>query len=308
MYEAHPPDETPMLVNPPADETPMLVNPPATEEESREFAFDHYALDHNDFTMVEGYVPGCSSATAYMGYYIFSGVILGVSFEMLHLHAGPAEGASFLVANFGCVGNFLITGAWVVLQGSWRQGYWTHTMRVFLIIGSVVATAEHALGYIAEARAGVLLYTIVHTPAAIFFTAMISAAVLRTRITPMQWVGCLTVVIGLLLTGIPSPIESHHSFTLGIICTTLGSLCLASFYVFTELIFVHAERRPLRSRARLQHRFSPSAPSLSGHWYTQCRGGIRMWFSRSLGRLSAGAHVLSLRCIQHMRSLLVYTR
>ena len=50
-------------------------------------------------------------------------------------------------------------------------------------------------------------------------------------------VAVVAIVVGITLTGIPTPLPSQGSFALGLACAVLGSLCLASSYPTAELLF-----------------------------------------------------------------------
>ena len=91
---------------------------------------------------------------------------------------------------------------------SWRRGKWTRKTGLFLLLSSFASGASQAFDYVALSHAGVQGFTILHSFVT-FFACVISAVVLRTRISLPQWLGCFLVVCGLVLTGVPHPMDSQ---------------------------------------------------------------------------------------------------
>ena len=181
-------------------------------------------------------VTSCEPGQLWLSMFVVTGVALGLILEALKLHAGPASPASFLVPFFGYVGQLVVSGTWVVANHSGQHGRWKRRTLAFLMASSLGNGAAQALDYTAFYQAGILLYTILHSSVTLF-ACIISVVVLRTSVTPVQWLACASVVAGLVLTAVPSPIEIHGQFVVGVICAAAGSLCLASSYPFAELVF-----------------------------------------------------------------------
>jgi drug/metabolite transporter (DMT)-like permease len=217
-----------VLLEPRADESPRTSRRRAKEGVP-------YTLDHTEYAMDFSDV-NCEAGQMWLAVFVASGIALGLLFEVLHLHTGPAEGSTFLVPFFGYVAQGLVGGAWVLATGSLWRGRWTRKMVLFMVLSSLGNGLAQALDYLALSAAGVMLYTILHSSVT-FFACLISVIVLRTRVTPVQWFACATVVCGLLLTAIPTPIEAQGSFAAGVACAFVGSLCLAASYPLAELVF-----------------------------------------------------------------------
>ena len=70
-----------------------------------------------------------------------------------------------------------------------------------------------------------------------FFACLIAVAVLRTRVTRVQFAGAGLIVFGLLASALPQPLAARRSFSWALLASALGSLFLATSYPLTELIF-----------------------------------------------------------------------
>ena len=220
----------PMLTPAAANSSPRTARRRA-KSEGLPYTLDHteYAFDFSEIT--------CEPGQLWLTAFIASGVALGMMFELLYLFAGPADGVSFLVPFFGYIAQCVVGLLLTTLNRSWpRKGQWTRKMITFMVLSSLCNGAAQACDFVALTQAGVQLYTILHSSVT-FFAAVFAVAVLRARLTAVQWIACLSVVLGLVLTGIPTPVPTQGSFATGLICAAVGSLCLAASYPLAELVF-----------------------------------------------------------------------
>lgn len=201
-----------------------------------------YTLDHNEFSMQVS-SPTCESAVGWLVLFVGSGICLGMFYEALFLHAGPAAESSQLVPLLGYLGTAAVGGVYCLASRSWRQGRWTRAMVGWLALSSVANGVAQASDYVALKQAGQMLYTILHSSVT-FFACLIAFVCLRTRITPAQWAGCLLVVLGLVITATPSTVDAQESFWVGLASAGAGALCLAASYPLAELIFRSASVPP----------------------------------------------------------------
>jgi drug/metabolite transporter (DMT)-like permease len=211
-----------------AMEEPMLP-PEEPSEEPPSAEGVAYTIDHSEYVMDASAVT-CEPGQLWLAAFVVSGVALGMLFEALHLHAGPAAESTCLVPFFGYCGQLLVGGGWVLSQRSWRRGKWNRKMVAFMVLSSLGNGAAQALDYISLTQAGVMLYTILHSSTTLF-ACIIACVALRTRLTRVQWAGVLAVATGLVLTGIPSPIEAQGSFAVGLTSAVAGAFCLAASYL-----------------------------------------------------------------------------
>lgn len=227
---------------PPRDDldAPMLDSS-APSDEPREGL--SYALDHTEYTLDTSEIT-CETGQMWLAVFVGSGILLPMLYELLYLHAGVGVGktySSFLVPFLGYCGQALVGFVWVLAHGTWRQGSsgWSRRMVGFMVLSSLGNGLAQALDYIAVTHAGVMLYVILHSSTT-FFACIISVLALRTRITPVQWVGVGAVVAGLVLTGVPTPIDATRSWGVGVAAALGGALSLAASYPFAELVFLSA--------------------------------------------------------------------
>ena len=176
------------------------------------------------------------AALAWLFVFSASGVAVGMCFEVLDVHAGPAAELTFFLPFLGYWAQALIGGAWVARSGSWRQGVWTLPMAGALVASAVFDGGAQAIDYLAQLQGGYTLFTILHSSVT-FFACVIAAAALRARPSPLQWAGALAVVGGLLVTAFPAPVDARESFSWSVVWTVLGSFLLASSYPLSELVF-----------------------------------------------------------------------
>ena len=203
-----------------------------------------YTLDHTEYALDVSEIT-CDSGQLWLALFVATGIALPCLFELLILHAGPAEGASQLVPFFGYVGQLAVGGLAVVVNQTWSSGRWTRRMVLYLMLSSLGNGAAQALDYVALKEAGVVLYTIFHSSVTLF-ACLLAVFVLRTRITCMQWAGVVAVVLGLVLTAVPAPVNAQHSFDVGLACAVAGSVCLAASYPLAELVFKPGAEGPVK--------------------------------------------------------------
>jgi len=205
-----------------------------------------WTLDHTEFYLDASDLR-CDAGQMWLSVFVLSGVALGMIYEAMHLHAGPAKDVSSLVPFFGYCAQLLVALAWVVANRTW-QGRWTRKMVASMVLSSMANGMAQALDYVALQEAGVMLFTIFHSSVT-FFACLIAVLILRTRVTLVQWCACLAVVCGLVLSGVPSPVEAQGSFAIGIVAAAAGALCLAASYPLAELVFRLAPKSPPASEA-----------------------------------------------------------
>ena len=217
---------------------PMLLGAGRGEEEgSRDEGHRlAYTLDHTEYTLDASAFRSCDAGQLWLTTFIVSGIALGLLFEALQLHSGPAAFQTFLLPFFGYVAQGIVGLLWVAMRGTWRQGAWTRRMVLYMVLSSLGNGAAQALDYVALTQAGITLYTILHSSVTLF-ACLIAFAVLRTPINCVQWASVLAVVCGLVLTAFPQPIAAHGDFLVGLLSAAAGSLCLAASYPLAELVF-----------------------------------------------------------------------
>eukprot|EP00937_MAST-01D_sp_MAST-1D-sp2_P004182 g4182.t1 len=88
-----------------------------------------------------------------------------------------------------------------------------------------------------------MLFTIFHTSVTAF-SCLIAVFLLGSKVTLQQWCGVLLIIVGLFCTQIPQGIKVTGNLTLGLICSIVGSFCLAASYPFSELVFKRGEADP----------------------------------------------------------------
>lgn len=164
-----------------------------------------------------------------------TGIMLGMSFELLDLHAGPAKELTFLLPLLGYWAQLLVGGFWVARCGSWRQGRWTRPMVVAIVGSAVFDGAAQALDYAGQMQGGYTLFTIFHASVTLF-ACIIAALTLRARPSPLQWAGALCIVAGLLATAFPH-LGARLDFGWAFLFSLVGSFCLAASYPLSEAFF-----------------------------------------------------------------------
>lgn len=202
--------------------------------------------------MKHSHAAGAGRARDYVWLAVFvcSGIAIGQCFEILQVHAGPARYDTFFLSLLGYWSNFLVGAAWLLCTLGPRraiEGFapkrWSRRMLAALIGSAVLDGGAQGLNYIAQVEGGYMLFTIFQSSVTLF-VCIIATLLLGARLRPMQWVGVLAIVGGLLLTSIPSPLVARHSFAAGLICSMVGSFCLASSYPLSEMVFRLAPREP----------------------------------------------------------------
>mmetsp|Transcript_57317 Transcript_57317/g.125545 ORF Transcript_57317/g.125545 Transcript_57317/m.125545 type:complete len:367 (+) Transcript_57317:28-1128(+) len=189
------------------------------------------------------------SALAWLVVFCVTGIMLGMCYELLDIHAGPAKDETFLTCFIGYWSQFLVGGLWVLRKGTWRQGKWTGAMVLALLASAVCDGAAQGLDFIAYQEAGFMLFTIFHSSVTLP-SAIIAVVLLKAKVTWVQWAGVLLVVVGLLVTVFPNPVKPKNSFLWGFTTSAVGSLCLAASYPFSELVFqLGASHRPAEEMA-----------------------------------------------------------
>ena len=199
-----------------------------------------YTLDHTEYAIDLSAFRSCDVGQLWLTTFIVSGVLLGLLFELLHLHAGPAKETTFLLPFAGYVAQGVVGLVWTTANGTWRMGNWTKPMVVAMLLSSLGNGAAQALDYVALSQAGIMLYTILHSSVTLF-ACLIAYFALRTRINGVQWASVGAVVVGLVLTGIPSPVPAQGGFASGMVSAVAGSLCLAAVYPLSEMVVRYAK-------------------------------------------------------------------
>ena len=144
---------------------------------------------------------------------------------MSHIRKDPVGALhhTFLLPFFGYCGQAVVGAVWATARGSWREGQWTKSMLLFMVLSSLGNGAAQAFDYVALTQAGITLFTILHSSVTLF-ACLIAVLVLRTRVNAVQWLSVVAVAVGLVLTAIPSPITAHASFAIGLASAIAGSL------------------------------------------------------------------------------------
>jgi drug/metabolite transporter (DMT)-like permease len=203
--------------------------------ETQKVSTDEFDVDPERSLLVRLGVTG--QQACWLGFYCCTGISLGMSFEILQLHAGPARYETFFLALLGYWAQFLTSGFWVRYTGTWRQGEWNRRNVTALLISACFDGSAQALNYVAQIEGGIMLFTIFQSSVTIFACGLSLLLPWTPRLRLQQWLGIVAIVIGLMLTSIPNPIVARRSFSLGLLCSMLGSFCLASSYPVCELVF-----------------------------------------------------------------------
>jgi len=172
--------------------------------------------------------------------FVVTGVGIAQSFEILQVHAGPARYETFLLAWLGYTAQCVVGGVAVASSGAWRHcgssARWTRGMVAAIVGSAVLDGCAQAINYVAQLQGGIMLFTIFQSSVTLF-VCLIAVCVLGTRLAPLQWLGVSCIVLGLLLTSLPSPVVARRSFSVGVACSMLGSLFSAASYPVSELVF-----------------------------------------------------------------------
>ena len=102
---------------------------------------------------------------AWLVVFVVSGIGLGMTFELLQMHAGPAHPTTFLTSLFGFWAQLLVSAAALLCNGSWRGGLcgaahggaWTWQAALALLASSLMSGLAQALDYTAVLAGGYTL-------------------------------------------------------------------------------------------------------------------------------------------------------
>ena len=107
-----------------------------------------YTLDHTEYAIDLSAFRSCDVGQLWLTTFIVSGVLLGLLFELLHLHAGPAKETTFLLPFAGYVAQGVVGLVWTTANGTWRMGNATATQaNVELALKVGYRHLDCALGY-----------------------------------------------------------------------------------------------------------------------------------------------------------------
>jgi drug/metabolite transporter (DMT)-like permease len=209
-----------------------------------------------------------------------TGIGLGMSFEFMELHGGPADGKSFFLCLIGYWSQTVLGGGYALWQAGWSpakacKGAWTKPVLVMLFISAGFDGLAQGLDYLGQTKGGYMLFTIFHASVT-FWSCLLAKFVLKARINKFQWGGVLVIALGIFITSFPQPIEvpaakcsgpgkcwgsdetkceamgegkqceyePAGSFFWGLVFSVVGSACLAASYPFSELVFKRGEQEP----------------------------------------------------------------
>lgn len=213
---------------------------------------------------------------AWLAVFCATGVGLGMSFEYLALQSAnghsPAAADTFFLCFIGYWAQTIVGGGYVFClwfdhrkrqhhqQYSIPQeqstitdnnngcddsdpfrGRWTLPVLRALFLSALFDGAAQALDYVGQVNGGYVLFTIFHSSVTIFSCA-IAVVMLGTRVSPGQWTGIVFIVAGILVTALPQPVVVTGNFFVGLVCSCVGSLCLAAAYPWSELVFKLGEQ------------------------------------------------------------------
>eukprot|EP00943_MAST-04B_sp_MAST-4B-sp1_P000005 g5.t1 len=195
-------------------------------------------------------VCGAMSITTFIWLVVFcvTGVGLGLCYEFLEIHSlhhapGAAED-SFFLCLIGYWAQAIVGFLFAYAQKDFLQGAWTKKVIVMLVLSSIFDGLAQGLDFIGQVQGGYMLFTIFHSSVTLF-SCIIAIFVVNAKITTVQWIGILFIILGLFATAIPNPIKAPNSFTVGLLCSLTGSFFLAASYPFSEKVF-HLGRETLR--------------------------------------------------------------
>ncbi|CAE8596605.1 unnamed protein product [Polarella glacialis] len=97
--------------------------------------------------------------------FCISGITIGMSFELLDAHAGPAKDATFFVCFIGYVAQFIVSGGYALWTGTQGKGQWTWPMMAALAGSAACDGAAQALNYVARAGSPIIMRLSLYEPA-----------------------------------------------------------------------------------------------------------------------------------------------
>ena len=211
--------------------------------------------------------------------FCLTGIGLGMSFEFMELHGGPADGKSFLLCLIGYWSQTFLGGTYALWKAGWdrkvaTKGAWTRPVVTMLCISAAFDGLAQGLDYVGQTKGGYMLFTIFHASVT-FFSCLIAKIVLKVKINRWQWAGILLIALGIFSTSFPQPVEVPSakcngpkvcwsladdekkckadascsfdpagSFFWGLVFSVVGSACLAASYPFSELLFKRGDKEP----------------------------------------------------------------
>ena len=182
-------------------------------------------------------VCGVMSIITFIWLVIFcvTGVGLGLCYEFLEIHslhhAPGAASDTFFLCLIGYWSQALVGFLFAFTQKNPMQGAWTNKVILMLVLSSIFDGLAQGLDFIGQVQGGYMLFTIFHSSVTLF-SCIIAVFVVQAKISSIQWFGILLVIVGLFATAIPNPISSPGSFTIGLVCSLVGSFFLAASYLF----------------------------------------------------------------------------
>ena len=182
----------------------------------------------------------------FLGYWaqtIVSGLVVGY----LWWHHSPNPNPNNVVSNSSSMTTTTNRNSTTITNYQTTQnpfrGTWTQPVIHALIVSALLDGTAQALNYVGQLNAGYVLFTIFHssvTLCSVVIAVWILPAIVPTvppSVSMHQWFGVVLIVLALLVTTLPAPIRSSGSFTLGFLCSGLGSVFLAASYPVSELVF-----------------------------------------------------------------------
>ena len=165
--------------------------------------------------------------------------LLGMAYEYLDLNstdATPAADKTFFLCFLGYWAQAIVGVGYAFTRPNPMRGAWTLPVVQLLVVSALFDGGAQALDYVGQVNGGYMLFTIFHSSVTVF-SCIIAVFLLGVKITWQQWTGVLLIVAGIVATSIPNPIKVTGDFFTGILCSLVGSLCLAASYPFSELVF-----------------------------------------------------------------------
>eukprot|EP00942_MAST-04A_sp_MAST-4A-sp1_P000141 g141.t1 len=187
-------------------------------------------------------VCGVMSIITFIWLVIFcvTGVGLGLCYEFLEIHslhhAPGAASDTFFLCLIGYWSQALVGFLFAFTQKNPMQGAWTNKVILMLVLSSIFDGLAQGLDFIGQVQGGYMLFTIFHSSVTLF-SCIIAVFVVQAKISSIQWFGILLVILGLFATAIPNPIAAPGEFSIGLVCSLVGSFFLAASYPFSEKVF-----------------------------------------------------------------------